>query len=213
MQHAEHKFWVPSNSIFTLLFMTLTSYSSCQPRTSCTRVLCEQTAKAVTTAPRSTSTFLLWKTSLELLDGAHPMLTAFSYQVLNLISLGQIGPLHVFARWRVCGVIPSKWMLSLNTVPLAAFWIALFGRIRAFLSQSSGAWEAAATQLSFPGAVLSQCVQIQIQPSWVLWHSWSHDGHSMTEFVAFRPFFTHYTLKYPSMTSLEIKLRISCCLA
>lgn len=46
-----------------------------------------------------------------------------------------------------------------NTVPLAAYWIALFGRIRAFSSQSSGAWEAAATQLSFPGAVLSQCVQ------------------------------------------------------
>lgn len=120
------------------------------------------------------------------------MLTAFSYQVLSSVSLGQIGPLQVFAQWRVCGVVPSKRMLSLNTVPLAAFWMALFGRIRAFFSQCSGAWEAAATELSFPGAVLSQCVQrgpAQIQPSWVLWPSWSHGGHSMTEFVAFRPFF------------------------
>lgn len=85
------------------------------------------------------------------------------------------------------------WMLSLNTVlvPLAAFWIALFGRIRAFFSQISGAWEAAATQLSFPRVVSSQCVQkgpAQIQPLWALWPSWSHDGCSMTEFIAFRPF-------------------------
>lgn len=192
MQHAEHSFWVPSNSIFNLLFMTLTSYSSCQLRTSCTRVLCGQTAKAVPQHHTPPVLSCHEKTNLELLDGAHhPMLRAFSYQVLNLVSLGQIGPLHGFSQWRVCGLVHSEWMLSLNTVPLAAFWIALLGRIKAFFSQSSGAWEAAATQLSFPGAVLSQCVQqgpAQIQPLWVLWPSWSHDGRLMMEFVAFRPF-------------------------
>lgn len=99
------------------------------------------------------------------------MLRAFSYQGLNLVFLGQIGPLHGFAQCRVCGVIPSRWMLSLNTAPLAAFWIALFGRITAFFSQRPRAQEAAATQLSFPGAVLSHSVwkgPAQIQPLWEL---------------------------------------------
>lgn len=98
-------------------------------------------SQSCTIAPCSTWQQLLAmkKTNLELLDRAHPMLRAFSYQVLTLVSLGQIGPLHGFAQCRVCGVVPSKWMLSLNTVPLAALWIALFGRITAFFSQSSGA--------------------------------------------------------------------------
>lgn len=179
-------------TVFCLLFMTLTSHSPCQPRTSCMRVLCGQTAKAEPQHHAPPAPSCHENTNLDLLDRAHPMLRAFSYQVLSLVSLGQRGPLHGFAQRRVCGVVPSMWMLSLNTVPLAAFWIALFGRIRAFFSQISGAWEAAATQLSFPGAVLSQCVQkspAQIQPLWVLGPPWSHDGRWVAEFVAFRPSF------------------------
>lgn len=139
------------------------------------RVLCGQTAKAAPQHHAPPALSCHEKTNLGLLDRAHlPMLRAFSNQVLNLFSLEQKGPLRGFAQWRVCGVVHSEWMLSLNTVPLAAFWIALLGRIRAFFSQSSGAWEAADTQLSFPGAVLSQCVQkgpAQIQTLWALWHT------------------------------------------
>lgn len=122
------------------------------------RALCGQTAKAEPQHHAPPAPSCHENTNLDLLDRAHPMLRAFGYQVLSLVSLGQIGPLHGFLQRRVCGIVPSMWMLSLNTVPLAAFWIALFGRIRAFFSQISGAWRGSSHSIVLPwGSFIPVC--------------------------------------------------------